>query len=161
MEGKKFNRLTVIRKTDIRQNRKIMWECVCDCGTVLLVQSSNLRNGNTKSCGCLQREKVLNMKMKHGKSGTRLHRIWKAMKTRCSNPNFHQYRDYGGRGITVCEEWEQSFESFHEWAIAHGYTDELTIDRINNDLGYCPQNCRWATRKEQNLNKRNNVKKGD
>jgi hypothetical protein len=99
----------------------------------------------------------------HGKSraGSRLYRIWKNMKTRCFNQKVKSYKDYGGRGITICDEWCNSFEAFETWALSNGYADDLTIDRINNDWNYCPDNCKWATKKEQANNKRNSKAKED
>lgn len=107
-----------------------------------------MKNSNKSRFG------ITNGMYKHGKSNTRLHKIWDGIKYRCYNPNAPRYEDWGGRGITMCDEWRDSFIAFYEWSIANGYNDTLSIDRINNDLGYCPENCRWATHKEQVKNRR-------
>ena len=104
----------------------------------------------------LSKSGLNNPNYKHGLSKTRLYRIWANMKSRCTNPNVPAFNDYGGRGINVCVDWMNNFESFHNWALKHGYEEHLTIDRIDNDKGYSPDNCRWMTRKKQTLNTRNN-----
>ena len=129
------------------------WQCLCDCGETTIVRLAELRAGNTKSCGCLRVESGKSNRT-HGGKGTRLYRIWKGMRSRCLNPNATSFENYGGRGITVCEEWRQSFEAFQQWSLGNGYADELTIDRINNDGGYEPGNCRWATWSVQLKNRR-------
>lgn len=153
--GQRFGRLLVIQKAEPRKGYNgAMWKCVCDCGKTTIVNGQNLKSGNTTSCGCYGIERKTNTPKTHGKSGTRLHRIWKAMHSRCYNKNFHAYNHYGGRGITICDEWLHDFQAFHDWAIVNGYKDNLSIDRIDNDKGYSPDNCRWVTMEEQNKNKR-------
>ena len=151
--GQRFGRLTVLERAE-NKGIHVCWKCRCDCGNEKIVRGCQLKNSNTQSCGCLQIERTIKAHATHRQTRTRLHRIWTAMKTRCFNPNTKAYKDYGGRGITVCAEWKNNFEAFRDWAMANGYSDNLTIDRINNDGNYCPQNCRWATRAEQNKNKK-------
>ena len=162
MVGQKFGRLTVVQREGTSSNGCATWRCRCECGNEVVVTGGNLRSGNTTSCGCFFKEMVAsnNTKSKttHGKTNTRLHTIWSDMKQRCGNPKDHFYYIYGGRGISVCDEWKNDFQAFYDWAIHNGYRDDLTIDRKNNDQGYCPDNCRWATWKEQANNKRRKSK---
>lgn len=151
--GKKYGRLTVIEDMGKRNNVRY-WKCVCDCAerTEVIVRCYALRSGNTKSCGCMHKEQLAKRNHNNHKwniENDRIYRIWKAMKHRCYNENDTHYKNYGGIGITICEEWFNNFETFQDWAVTNGYADNLTIDRIDGRKNYCPENCRWITQKEQ------------
>ena len=157
MTGQRFGRLTVIRRAGLSQNREATWFCLCDCGNECIVRRTCLVRGYTKSCGCLNIEAIKARRSTHKKTRTRLYGVWANMIQRCTNPKHNRYHRYGGRGITVCEEWRSDFNAFYEWAMAHGYNEnaprgQCTIDRIDNDNGYCPDNCRFADAKTQRGN---------
>lgn len=155
LTGQRFGRLVVIERIGLNKNKKATWLCRCDCGNEIVAISNSLRTGNTTSCGCAQRDIAREMHQTHNCSRqTRLYRIWIAMKQRCYYHRSNHYKDYGGRGITICDEWLHDFVAFRDWAMSHGYADDLSIDRIDNDKGYNPDNCRWATMKEQRHNRR-------
>lgn len=150
-----FGRLSVTGVSGKDKYGHTLWRCVCECGKQVYVTTGNLSQGRTKSCGCWNRERTSNLLKTHGESNkSRLYFIWKNMRQRCLNPNNPRFKDYGARNITVCDEWLKSYELFRDWALSHGYEERLTLDRVNNDQGYSPSNCRWATYKEQNNNRR-------
>lgn len=156
IKGQRFGRLTVLSFSHLGKHNKAHWLCRCDCGTERTFVGSYLRNGDTKSCGCLFRETAIDKlpPARHGMSQTPLHRTWSSMLERCNNPNNNSYRHYGGRGITVCDEWH-IFENFY--ADMGNRPKGYSLDRIDNNKGYYKENCRWATNLEQSNNKRTNV----
>lgn len=155
LTGQRFGRLTVIKLLDERSKHgEKIWLCKCDCGNEKKAVSSYLRSGETKSCGCYQKEMASKFNSFHHLSKHKLYRKFMKMIARCENPNNPSYKDYGARGITICKEWREDFMKFYEWSINNGYSEDLSIDRIDNDKGYSPDNCRWTTKLRQNNNRR-------
>ena len=169
IRGERFGRLVVEefayqKKTE--HNTASYWVCKCDCGNIITTSSNSLKSGSTKSCGCIRKEKS----SVHCKSMTtiryhneRLYAVWRTMRSRCLNPNRPEYKNYGGRGIKVCDEWKNNFSSFYEWALANGYDknakrSDCTLDRIDVNGNYEPSNCRWVDMFTQAQNKRRNYK---
>lgn len=160
LTGQKFGRLLVIGIDD-KNTRKTYYNCQCDCGKIKSIRADSLLSGAVRSCGCLKKEQDrINLESNHSHkmSGTRIYQIWVGLKDRCYNPHNTRYCRYGGRGIWVCDEWKNNFSAFYEWSKDNGYSDNLMIDRIDNNKGYSPDNCRWTDSKQQSRNRESNIK---
>lgn len=152
LTGKRFERLVPIKQVGRSASRGVIWECKCDCGNIVTVKAQSLKSGETKSCGCFNRDKST----KHGLCNTRLYRIWHGIKCRCYEEKNKKYYLYGAKGIKMCEEWKNDFKKFYEWSISNGYNEKLTIDRIDSEGDYEASNCRWANIYTQNNNRKIN-----
>lgn len=162
LTGQRFGAVVVLDRAENSTKNEVMWRCRCDCGKEFTTRARSLRGGETHSCGCLRLTRMIEgskrANTKHGGAPHRgyekLYNVWLRMKGRCNNPKATNYKYYGGRGITVCDEWKNSYAAFREWALANGYKDGLSIDRIDVNGNYTPDNCRWITMAEQQKNKR-------
>lgn len=156
LTNKIFGKLQVISLSGINRHRQAVWLCKCECGNFKMIRAVDLKNGKVKSCGCLR--KAIKQKCDKDLRYKKLYVVWQSMKQRCLNQNNKDYHNYGGRGITICQEWQDNFINFYNWAIDNGYKENsgLSIDRINVNKGYCPENCRWSDKQLQARNRRNN-----
>ena len=161
--GQRFGRLVVIEEAGRNKRRNMLWLCKCSCGAEVTVSNGNLQSGRTKSCGCLCRELSAKRLTTHGMTKTKLFHVWHGMLTRAGSvkgADEKKKRLYQDRGISACSEW-LNFQNFRDWALTHGYSDGLEIDRIDNDKGYAPENCRWVSRKENVNNRRCTIRLED
>lgn len=157
--GTQFHDLTIIGERQVIElfdkPKRYVYPCRCRCGTEVVVSNTALRN--TKTCGCLRKTLLPTRNWRHGDSKSRLYYVWCSMRNRCTNPKRHNSHRYIARGIIVCPEWANNYIAFRDWAHAHGYCPGLQLDRINNDGGYDPDNCRWVSSQQNNNNRANNV----
>jgi len=154
LTGQRFERLVVVSRATNNDEGSARWNCLCDCGGTTIALCRDLRSGNTHSCGCFCKDRIREVNSTHGMSETSTYSIWKTLRQRCANPNDPAYKNYGGRGITVCDRWNR-FENFYEDMGER--PSSMSIDRRDNNGNYCPENCSWETRKNQNRNARSNV----
>lgn len=165
LSGMRFGFLTVQARNGTANDGQSTWLCICDCGCETTVKAGNLRSGHTTSCGCFKKRRIHETQSIHMQSHKRLYNVWTSMKARCQNPHSAFFRHYGGRGIEICKEWKDDYQAFHQWAMENGYDPkakfgECTIDRIDTDGNYCPQNCRWTDMKTQRHNRRDSYRGG-
>ena len=163
LTGRKFGRLTALEKVGRNNQGNALWKCKCTCGNISIVRGLDLRSGNTSSCGCLKSEMTTLRLKKHGMTGTKIHDLWCNIKQRCLSESNSHYEGWGGRGITICQEWQNDFQAFYDYVsqLPHFGEKGYSLDRINNDGNYEPGNVRWATPKEQANNRRTSKKKGN
>lgn len=156
LQGKRFGRLSVLERYGTDYNGRAMWRCLCDCGNYCVKTSQSLKRDRAPSCGCWAKEIEREVNTIHGFNNTRLYTIFRGILKRCYVKTNKAYKNYGGRGITVCDEWLLDRSKFFQWAVSNGYNENLTIERIDNSRGYSPDNCKWITNTEQQSNKRSN-----
>lgn len=155
LTGKRFGKVIALYPCGSKKGIGVIWKCQCDCGALCEISSKSLLSGDCRSCGCLYKEYSKHPKhITHDKSNTNIYHIWAGMKQRCLNPNCEGYKYYGGRGIKICTEWKTDFQKFYEWAINNGYQKGLSIERIDVNGNYCPENCTWIPLPDQGTNKR-------
>lgn len=156
LTGHKYGRVAVLSYFG-HKNGRTAWNCLCDCGNTFVTTGDSLRTGKTSSCGCYRHEREIEANVKHGLHGTRLYKIYHHMKQRCYDSGNSRYKNYGGRGIKICQEWLSDFKNFYNWALENGYKENLSIERIDVNGNYCPENCKWIPMIEQYKNKTNNI----
>ncbi len=156
LTGQTFGKLYVVKRVENDAQGTVQYLCRCECGNEKIVRANHLKRGAVRSCGCLASALTSQRNTTHNKTGTRLYRIWRGIKVRCYDAHHKDFRDYGAKGVTICDEWRDDFQAFYDWAMANGYEENLSIDRIDNSKGYSPDNCRWADNIQQANNKTTN-----